>query len=174
MHTATSDNEAATALGVDLLTNFVGSIRCVVHTLSLVVNDVFESGTVWKKYLDHVNKVTTYFSHHEKAAQLLAMKQLEDGVTPDRLQRLKYDIPTRWHSRLAVMSAYLSRLENSTAVNEELSIDPSQLPSLSAEQQDILAEFITVLAGVRRVARQLEADRKVTMSRAPRLLRELH
>ncbi|KAI0558477.1 Ribonuclease H-like protein [Gracilaria domingensis] len=37
-----------------------------------------------------------------------------------------------------------------------------------------MAEFIFVLAEVRRVARQLEADKKVTLSRAPRLLRELY
>lgn len=37
-----------------------------------------------------------------------------------------------------------------------------------------MAEFIKILSEVRRVARQLEADRKVTISRPPRLLRELY
>jgi len=59
-------------------------------------------------------------------------------------------------------------------VAEELKISSEELRTLSEDQQDVLAEFITVLAEVRRVARQLEADRKVTTSRAPRLLRELH
>lgn len=174
VHTGTSDNDAATALAVDLLTNYVGSVRCVVHTLALAVNDVFEHGTVWKLYLDHVNKVTTYFNHHQKAAQLLAQKQGEEGITKDRVHRLKHDIPTRWHSRLAAMSVYLCRIHNISEVAEELEISSEHLPTLSEDQQDVLAEFITVLAEVRRVARELEADRKVTMSRAPRLLRELH
>lgn len=87
------------------------------HTLALAVNDVFEPGTVWKKYLDHVNKVTTYFNHHQNAAQLLAQDQFQIGVSPDRLQKLKHDIPTRWHSRLAAMNVYLSRLKDITAVS---------------------------------------------------------
>lgn len=36
-----------------------------------------------------------------------------------------------------------------------------------------MAEFIAVLSEVRRVARELEADSKMTMSRAPRLIAEL-
>lgn len=36
VHTITSDNQAAVALAVDLLTNYVGSVRCVVHTIALV------------------------------------------------------------------------------------------------------------------------------------------
>lgn len=141
VHTATNDNEASTALAVDLLTNFVGSVRCVVHTLALAVSDVFETGTVWKKHFDHVNKVTTYCNHHQKAAQLLAQKQAEEGVTRDRLQRLKHDIPTRWHSRLATMSVYLCRLHKISAVAEDLHIDstvcrhcprPNETSSLSS------------------------------------------
>ena len=45
---------------------------------------------------------------------------------------------------------------------------------MSEMERDRLAEIITVLAEVRRVARQLEADRKVTMSRGPRILSELY
>eukprot|EP00178_Gracilaria_changii_P018359 TRINITY_DN5240_c0_g1_i1.p1 TRINITY_DN5240_c0_g1~~TRINITY_DN5240_c0_g1_i1.p1 ORF type:complete len:324 (-),score=45.96 TRINITY_DN5240_c0_g1_i1:1162-2133(-) len=174
VYTATSHNEAATALAVDLLTNFVGSVRCVVHTLALAVNNVFEDGTVWSKYLQHGNKVTTYFNHHQKTAQLLSRKQLEEGNTQDRIQRLKHDIPTRWHSRLAAMSVYLCRINTINAVVQQLNISSEDIPSLTTKQQDVLAEFVSVLAEVRRVARQLEADRKVTMSRAPRLLRELY
>ncbi|KAI0567551.1 Ribonuclease H-like protein [Gracilaria domingensis] len=37
-----------------------------------------------------------------------------------------------------------------------------------------LAEIITVLKEVRRVARQFEAEKQVTLSRAPRVIRELH
>ena len=174
VHTATSDNEAAIALAVYLLTNDVCSVRCVVHTLALAINDIFETGTVWKKYLDHVNKVTSYFNHHQKAVQLSAQKQVEEGVTRYSLQRLKHDIPKRWHSRLAAISTYSCLLHTIYAVAQELNIDNDDLSTRAEDQPDVLAEFITVLAEVRRVARQLEADGKVTMSRAPGLLRKLH
>ena len=36
----TSDNDRSVSLSVAILTNYVGSVRCVVHTLALCVNDV--------------------------------------------------------------------------------------------------------------------------------------
>ena len=49
VHTATTDNEPAAALSVDLFTNFVGSVRCAAHTLALAVNYFFKTGTQWQK-----------------------------------------------------------------------------------------------------------------------------
>lgn len=98
VHTATSDNEAATALAMDLFTNYVGSVRCVVHTLALVVNGVFTPGTEWQKLMNTVNKTKTYFRNHPKANMLFRAEQRSEGVTNDRLQSLKHDIRTRWHS----------------------------------------------------------------------------
>lgn len=43
VYTATSDNEAATVLAVDGLTNFFSCVQFVLHTLLLAVNDVFEN-----------------------------------------------------------------------------------------------------------------------------------
>lgn len=174
IHTATSDNEPAVGLACDLFTNFSGSVRCVVHTLALCVNDVFTTTSPWKAYMTHINKVTSYFNFHTKANLLFLEKQRKAGVTDDRLHRLKHDVATRWHSRLGAMVTYLTELDHISAVTEELSIDADAVPSLTVNEQNTLAEFIKVLAEVRRVARQLEADRKVTMSRAPRVLRELH
>lgn len=59
-------------------------------------------------------------------------------------------------------------------VSAELDIDPTDISPLSADQKNTLAEFITVLEEAQQVALTLEADKKVTMSRAPRLLRELY
>lgn len=95
VHTGPSDNKAYMDLAVDLLTKYVGSVCCIVHTLALAMNDVFEHGTEWKMYLDYVNKMTTYFNHHQKSAQLLAQKQAEEGITKDRLHTFKHEIPTR-------------------------------------------------------------------------------
>lgn len=46
------------------------------------------------------------------------------------------------------------------------------MPTITEEQKNLLAEFSFGLVEVRRVTRQLEADRTVTMSRALRLLRD--
>lgn len=174
VHTATTDNEPATALAVDLFTNYVGSVRCAAHTLALAVNDVFQTGTQWQKYMDTVNSVTSYFNQNQKAYMLFRKKQRQRGVTSDRLQTLKHDIQTRWHSRLAALSSYLSCYDEIMAVAGELEVPSSRLRRLSTDELNTIAEFVTVLNEIRRVARQLEADRKVTMSRAPRILRELY
>ena len=85
MFPATSDNEGAAALSVDLVTNFVGSVRCTVHTLALVVNDVFVEGTEWQHYMNIANKITFYFNHHPKAKQLLVLKQFQERISNDRI-----------------------------------------------------------------------------------------
>lgn len=102
---ATGGNEPGTALAVDLLTNYLGSVRCVVHTLSLAMKDVFENGTPLKQCMAHVEKFTFYFNHYPKFSQMLTQKKFEEGVTNDRIQNLKHYIPTRWYSRLSAMLA---------------------------------------------------------------------
>ena len=174
VHTITSDNEPSMARAVDLLTNYVGSVRCIVHTLALCVNDVFQPDSPWQKYMDHVNRVTSYFNYHPKAVQLLKRKQRESGVGQDRTHYLKHDVPTRWHSRLSAMMTHICELDNITSVLDELGVTHETVPRMSKEQENTLAELINVLAEVRRVARQLEADRYITMSRAPRLTSELY
>lgn len=173
IHTVTTDNESATALAADLMTNFVGSVRCVVHTIALVVNDVFTADSNWQKYLDIVNETTTFFNHHPKELMFLRKLQVKSGVTQDRIMTLKQSISTQWHSRLAAMLSYLTLYDEIMTVANKNGITSSKIQRLSVDQRNTLGEYISVLSEVRRVARQLEADRKVTMSRTPRLLREL-
>ena len=74
VHTETTDNEPATALALDLFTNYLGSVRCIAHTLALAVNDGFKRGIQWLKYMDTVNVVTSYFNHNQKSIMLLRKK----------------------------------------------------------------------------------------------------
>lgn len=133
VHTATTDNEPATALAVDLFTNYDGSVRCVAHTLALAVNDVFKPSSPWQKYMDTVNSVTSFFNQNQKADMLLRKNQADRGITQDRMQTLKHDIPTRWHSRLGAMVTYLSRYNDIVAVADELNIANSRIPRLSLD-----------------------------------------
>lgn len=89
------------------------------------------------------------------------------GVTQDRLHRLKRDIPTRWHSRLGTMLTYITEVNNIAAICNELDLSSDDVPQMKDVQKNTFAEIIYVLAEVRRVARLLEADRKVAMSRSP-------
>lgn len=155
IYKVTSDNEESVARAMDLLNNHFGSVRCVVNTLALFVNDVFEPDTLWQRYMDHVNKVTKYFNYHVKASVKLREVQLGIGVTQDRLQKLKHDIPTRWHSRLGAMLTYITELEKISSVVSMLNISSKDVPNPTNEKRNTLAELIYVLAEVLSVERPL-------------------
>lgn len=90
--TATSENEASDGLSMDMLTNHVKSFRCVVQTISLCFDQVIADLSQSKSYINHVNLVKTYFSLHQKAAQMLGELQREGGVKNDRVESLKKDL----------------------------------------------------------------------------------
>ena len=118
--------------------------------------------------MDHVKFFTLYFKYHSKAATCLREFQIEAGVTPDVLHKLKREVPTRWHYRLGVMLNYLTDYDKICNVKEDFSICEEYLPSLALYERNTLTEFVKVLAEVLRVSHQLEADRELTISRTPR------
>jgi hypothetical protein len=179
VHTASSDNEASIALAVDLFTNHTASVRCLVHTLSLVVSDVLYDGRddvdagYVVKLLQRVHKVATFVNQHPKVDAMLRQDQATvDMTSPDRIRVLKKEMPTRWYTKLMVLEAYFSLHDNLTRVFAKAG-EPTP-PLLNAKHLQIVAEVIIVLREVRRVGRALEAEKFVTASRAPRLLWELH
>ena len=58
------------------------------------------------------------------------------------------------------MESYLHRSKTILAVKEELNIASHELILLSGDQLNVLAEFCLVLSEVRRVSRELEAEKK--------------
>lgn len=122
-----------------------------------------------------VNKTTNYFKYRAKEKTLFMNSQGDDeGITKDRIQSLEHDIQTRWHAKLTAVETHLARTESIRWIALRSKIPHSQLPRMSAEQLELLPEFITLLQELHRVARQLEAGHKFTVSRARPLLLELH
>lgn len=99
---------------------------------------------------------------------------MQCNLTEDRIYCLKHKIPPRQHYRLSVILTYIKNVDNIAKDSSELSINSSEVPQIPDGQKNLLAEFTYVLAEVRRVVRHLEAERKVTMSRADRFIRELY
>lgn len=64
IHTIPSDKEAFVAHAVDMLTDYVGFVWCVVQIFAFVVNDVLDAFWSWQKYIDHINERTKYFRYH--------------------------------------------------------------------------------------------------------------
>ena len=69
---------------------------------------------------------------------------------------------------------HITEADNIEKVQEEFGISGAEVPCLTIDKLDVQAEYIFVLCEVRRAAWKLGADKKVTISRAPRILRELH
>lgn len=81
VHTITSDYETSVVLAVQLLTNYVGSVRCVAISLALCVNEDFLPDAHWQMYMELVEKVTKHFNYHVKDYVLLREKQLAAEIT---------------------------------------------------------------------------------------------
>lgn len=65
---AATDNEEVAALSVEILTNNVGSIRFLVHTMGQCAKEVSSPGTSWIYYKEMINAVASYFNQHQKSA----------------------------------------------------------------------------------------------------------
>ena len=52
----------------------------IVHTLAHSVNDAFRPDTTCQKYMDIVNKVTSFFNQNQKLYMMLEAKQTNESV----------------------------------------------------------------------------------------------
>eukprot|EP00171_Calliarthron_tuberculosum_P003336 IDg3336t1 len=164
----TSDNEPSVALGVDKYLNFSGAVRCCCHSLALAVNDAVRDCLFVTEVLQRINAISTYVNMHKKVSAKLV--QLQCAVfSRDRIVMLDKEFMTRWHSKLNVLEKYIILRPY---LSQALPSGAPQLLDISSE--DAVAECISILREVRRVSRALEADRRVSGSRVPRLLRELY
>jgi len=163
----TSDNDPATALGVDQYLEFSGSVRCVCHTMALAVNDAVSECDFLTDALSQISEITKYVNYRPKISTQIAAHQCLE-FSPDRIVRLASDCPTRWHSKLRIIEKYIILRPTLQKVLPE-----NAPPLLPDADEEMLAECVTIMKEVRRIARLMEFDRQLTASRAPRLLKEL-
>lgn len=165
----TTDNEPAVALGMDQFLDFNGGLRCVAHSLSLAVNTACDNCPLLCAILQRVNEISTYVNQHTSVNSALVRRQSQ-MYGADRVTRLSKEIFTRWHSKLTVMDKYNQLHDDLSVV---LQNTDAHALLLDGAQLTVMGDFMVVLTEVRRVSRALEADRRVSGARAPRLLREL-
>lgn len=163
----TSDNDPATALGVDQYLDFSGPIRCLCHTLALAVNDAVSESTFLTYYLDRIAEITKYVNYRSKISAKIAEMQCRE-YSSDRIVRLETYCKTRWHSKLRVIEKYIIL----KPVLEKVFPEDAP-PLLTRSDEEVLAECIEVMSEVRRIARLMEFDRQLTAPRTPRLVKEL-
>ncbi len=151
------------ALGVDRYLSFSGGVRCCCHKLALAVNDAVRNCKFVTTVLQRINCIRAYLNKHTKRAPSWC------NYSRDRIVTLDKEFATRWQSKLNVLEKYMVLRPYLARV---LPVDAPAV--LDAPVDDAVAECINVLWEVRRVARALEADLRVSAALAPRLLHELY
>jgi hypothetical protein len=174
VHTGISDNEASIAGAVEIVTNNSGALRCLVHTLSLIMKaDVLvkrhnlEGSSYIVAIIERAHAVATFVNQHPKFEARLRDDQTKvDKVTADRIRTLKIEMPTRWYSQLIVLESYVVLHNNLQRVCDGLAAGEAA-PLLLDDRihMEVAAEATTVMREVRRVGRALEAEKSVTASR---------
>lgn len=100
-HNITTENELTTALAVDLSTNYVWDIRCVVNTLTLCINHALQDQmSSWSSYLSFINELKNHFNKHQKAAMLcnknIWRMELQKTAFIDFIKTYKKDGAQSW------------------------------------------------------------------------------
>lgn len=152
MYSIAGDNEASCYTLVCLAYKFEGLFWCVVHNLSLAVNDLLEDQSQSKKYMDHFIAFTMYFIQHKKSLVLLLKKEAERNISWDRFCHSKHEISTRWHWVLRASLNYITHIESLTSVTEDLKISDNGNSHISQNELDTLAELIALFDEVRHTA----------------------
>ena len=164
----TSDNELSVAPGVDLFLNYNNAVRCISHSFALAVNDAVREAGFVVNVLALFCAITSYMNNHAKVDVRLIKLQC-DSFARDRIVIPDREFSTGWHSKLNVLEKYTILRPY---IRKVLPVDASAV--LRESEDECIAECILVLCEVRRVARLLDADRRVIASRVPRQLSELY
>lgn len=118
-------------------------------------------------FLEKLKSIATYLSNHPKRSTALVSLQFKQ-YSRDRVSKLDKPFHTRWHSKLTTLEKFIVMQPLLSTV---LPSDAPLLPEKSDENS--IAICIDVLREVRRVEGALEADRNVSASRVPQLMKEL-
>lgn len=133
----------APALGVDQFLDYSGAIRCICHSMTLVVNEsATECGflaTLSKK----INDIYDYLEDRPKVSTAIVAEQCRT-YSRDRTVRLQRVGKTRWHSKLAVMEKY----NTLKPIFEK--VFPEDAPELlSRSDEELIGECILVMQEIR-------------------------
>ncbi len=105
-------------------------VRCVAHTLQLIVSDLKTNVPALTSALTHVKTIVTYFHHSETLAMdTLRKTQAEAKIAQHRLVQ---SVPTRWDSDLAMCVRFV---EQWTCVRDALKSIANNL-ELTAETRN--------------------------------------
>jgi len=133
------------------------SVRCVAHTIQLVVHAVLQSATI-SDTLTSARRVVEYFKRSALATSLLHAKQEQMSV-PDH--QMIMDVSTRWNSTLYMIDRLL---EQRWPVSAVLSDKSHKCQNLSEIQWETLSTVKSLLQPFEAATVFISGDKYVTAS----------
>ncbi|XP_046590212.1 E3 SUMO-protein ligase ZBED1-like [Neodiprion lecontei] len=158
----TTDNGSNIVKAVEISFGRAKHIRCVAHTLNLVVDNSVKSTEV-KLFLDKVRKIVTWFHQSGVGAEELRQLQTQEKIPDGKVKHLVGDVSTRWNSQLLMIERFILM---SSTIGSILLKHPNAPQMLQANEIVVLKEIEKVLRPFHDVTEKMSAEKYVTASKA--------
>ncbi|XP_044739986.1 E3 SUMO-protein ligase ZBED1-like [Chrysoperla carnea] len=158
----TTDNGSNIVKAIEITFGRAKHIRCLAHTLNLVVENSVNSTEV-KLFLDKVRKIVTWFHQSGVGAEELRQLQMQQKVAEGKLKHLVGDVSTRWNSQLFMIERFVLM---SSTIGSILLNHPNAPQMLQANEIVVLKEIEKILKPFHNVTEEISAEKYVTASKA--------
>ncbi|CAG9585895.1 unnamed protein product [Danaus chrysippus] len=158
----TTDNGSNIAKAVEITFGRAKHVRCLAHTLNLVVDNSVNIPEI-KIFLDKVRKIVAWFHQSGVGAEELRQLQTVQNVSEGKLKHLVGDVSTRWNSQLYMIERLILLSSN---IGSVLINHPNAPSMLQAHEIVVLKEIQKILKPFHSVTEQMSAEKYVTPSKA--------
>lgn len=159
---ATTDNGANIVKAIEITFGRAKHIRCIAHTLNLVVSNSVTTTDI-KSFLDKVRRIVTWFHESGVGAEELREAQRDQNVAEGKLKHLIGDVSTRWNSQLYMVERFILM---SSTIGSILINHPNSPQMLQANEIVVLKEFENILKPFQKVTEEMSGEKYVTASKA--------
>nr|CAI5842006.1 unnamed protein product [Callosobruchus analis]CAI5856383.1 unnamed protein product [Callosobruchus analis] len=158
----TTDNGANIVKAIELTFGRAKHVRCIAHTLNLVVqNSVMV--TEIKTFIDKVRRIVQWFHQSGVGADQLRNSQKAENVPEGKIKHLLGDVSTRWNSQLHMLERFIAM---SGMVGGILLNHPNAPPMIQASEIAVLKEVVKILKPFEKVSEEMCSEKYVSASKA--------
>lgn len=158
----TTDNGANIVKAIELTFGRAKHIRCIAHTLNLVVQNSVMVNEI-KIFIDKVRRIVQWFHQSGVGADQLRNSQKAENVPEGKIKHLIGDISTRWNSQLHMIERFLAM---SGTVGGILLNHPNAPPMIQATEIAVLKEVVRILKPFEKVTEEMCSEKYVSASKA--------
>lgn len=158
----TTDNGANIVKAIELAFGRAKHIRCIAHTLNLVVQNSVMVNEI-KIFIDKVRRIVQWFHQSGVAADQLRNSQKAENVPEGKIKHLVGDVSTRWNSQLHMLERFIAM---SGTVGGILLNYPNAPPMIQASEIAVLKEVVKILKPFEKVSEEMCTEKYVSASKA--------